>query len=153
MNLLPRIERYDVSAICRPGAVVHAGRRAVRIGFGGNSTTPQILPVKIIVASAASLILPRRSDDCCRTLQPLQASGSFFDRTRGTIPVDLNLGGAYGLHSLFSSLRHALQKPCSVFAVLFRPSLSVRVIHDTQHGENDVEKIRKYEWRNPNVVG
>jgi hypothetical protein len=42
----------------------------------------------------------------------------------------------------FRSLHHLRQEPRSVFAVLFRPCLSVRVIHANKHGENDVEKIR-----------
>jgi hypothetical protein len=53
----------------------------------------------------------------------------------------------------FRSLHHLRQEPRSVFAVSSSPSLSAVFIHANKHGENDVEKIRKYEWRNPNVVG
>jgi hypothetical protein len=53
----------------------------------------------------------------------------------------LNLGGAYGLHSLFSLLRKFLQEPRGVLTVLSRPYLSVRFIHASKHGASDVGKI------------
>jgi hypothetical protein len=65
----------------------------------------------------------------------------------------LNLGGAYGLHSLFSSLRKFLQEPRGVLSVLFSPYLSVRFIHATKHGASDVEKIRIPRGEIRNVVG
>jgi hypothetical protein len=67
------------------------------------------------------------SDDCRRTLQPLQASGGFFDRGRGTRPVDLNLGRYLAGWSsrILSSLRKFLQEPRGVLCVLFSPSLSI----------------------------
>lgn len=43
----------------------------------------------------------------------------------------------------FRSLRHALQKPRRVFAVLFRPSLSFGAFHGPNHGAGNVGKIRK----------
>jgi hypothetical protein len=65
----------------------------------------------------------------------------------------LNLGGAYGLHSLFSSLRKFLQEPRGVLSVLFSPYLSVRFIHASKHGASDVEKIRIPRGEIRNVVG
>jgi hypothetical protein len=63
------------------------------------------------------------SDDCRRTLQPLQASGGFFDRGRGTRPVDLNLGRYLAGWSsrIFSSLRKFLQEPRGVLTVFTSP--------------------------------
>jgi hypothetical protein len=83
------------------------------------------------------------SDDCRRTLQPLQASGGFFDRGRGTRPVDLNLGGAYGLHSLFSSLRKFLQEPRGVFRVSLRPGPSCVVAHDSNKARRRTHEVHE----------
>jgi hypothetical protein len=82
------------------------------------------------------------SDDCRRALQPLQASGGFFDRGRGTRPVDLNLFGPFqAARRFFCTLRQLRQEARGVLSVLSRPYLSVRFIHASKHGASDVGKI------------
>jgi hypothetical protein len=75
------------------------------------------------------------SDDCRRTLQPLQASGGFFDRGRGTRPVDLNLFGPFqAARRFFCTLRQLRQEARGVLSVLFSPSLScAALVHGNHH--------------------
>jgi hypothetical protein len=81
------------------------------------------------------------SDDCRRTLQPLQASGGFFDRGRGTRPVDLNFWRALRAWSAVSSLLKYPQKSLSRLRVGFRFSPGFAALHEQQ------PKRRSEEWR------
>ena len=49
-----------------------------------------------------------------------------------------NLGGAYGLHSPFSSLRKFCQEPRGVLSVLFSPCLRL-LLHVKQHAQERLE--------------
>jgi hypothetical protein len=124
-------------------AIFPVGRPVVvRIPQSGNFAEKPAVSIRYY-RSATATPSQDGSDDCRRTLQPLQASGGFFDRGRGTRPVDLNLFGPFQAARRFiCTLRQLRQEARGVLSVLFSPSLSVRFIHVTKHGENDVEKIR-----------
>jgi hypothetical protein len=85
------------------------------------------------------------SDDCRRTLQPLQASGGFFDKRRGTRPVDLNWGRYLAGWSsrILSSLRKFLQEPRGVLTVSLRPGPSCVVAHEQQRSEGKFLDVGK----------
>ena len=91
--------------------------------------------VRYTVASDSSRV---GNDGWARVRYTSCGPSPFFRQGRAGF---LNLGGAYGLHSLFSSLRKFLQEPRGVLSVLFSPCLSVRFIHADKHGANDVGKI------------
>ena len=79
--------------------------------------------------------------------------GSPMSQLTRDISRVLNLIGPFKAARRFiCTLRQFLQEPRSVLSVLSSPCLSVRVIHDTQHGENDVEKIRFQSGDFRNVV-
>jgi hypothetical protein len=117
-------------------------------GVSDRGVPPQCVPV------ANLSVVPSR--DRVRTVVRVRC----YSQALATVRYDrqgragfLNLGGAYGLHSLFSSLRKFLQEPRGVLSVLFSPYLSVRFIHATKHGASDVEKIRIPRGEIRNVVG
>lgn len=106
-------------------------------------TPPETLPVRIRwYPQFAALVLPTRSDDWSRTLQPLQASGSFFPR-RGTTR-GINLFGPFkAARSFFCTLRKLRQEARGVFTILFRPSPSVVFAHDEQHDRRSGQDVVK----------
>jgi hypothetical protein len=117
------------------------------------STTRENLPVVIRgrYRTAAAHAPPRvGSDDWLVVRQSPSHHQPFYRQGHAGF---LNLGGAYGLHSLLSSLRKFLQEPRGVLSVLSRPCLSVRFIHASKHGASDVEKIRFPSGEIRNVVG
>jgi hypothetical protein len=54
-----------------------------------------------------------------------------------------NLGGAYGLHSLFSSLRKFLQEPRGVFTVFTSPCPLRVVAHEQQRSERSLSWVTR----------
>jgi hypothetical protein len=55
----------------------------------------------------------------------------------------LNLGGAYGLHSLFSSLRKFLQEPRGVLTVFTSPCPLRVVAHEQQRSERSLSWVTR----------
>lgn len=148
----PRIERY-VRAICRPGAVVCAGRRAVRIGARNKGNPSQNLPVKIVVYGCESAAVP--------TLYSSQAgSGNWPARVLRINPIlrasrwplsrrhsrDL-ARRVWNLFGPFQAARRFLCAPLkfcqepSCRAAYRLKSFSSAVLHGANHGANDVGKI------------
>lgn len=90
--------------------------------------------------SVASKSSPTRDGSWRGELQPLQALRAFFDRTRGNLPVDLNLC-RYLTGWSIGALLQACKQSSRRFTDSLHPLLSA-VRHEQQHGESDVEKIR-----------
>jgi hypothetical protein len=134
-------------------AIFPVGRPVVvRIPQSGNFAEKPAVSIRYY-RSATATPSQDGSDDCRRTLQPLQASGGFFDRGRGTRPVDLNLFGPFqAARRSIRALLKFCQEPSRRFTKCFEV-LSAVFVHDEQHGENDVEKIRIPRGEIRNVVG
>jgi hypothetical protein len=107
--------------------------------------SPQGIPVASIVVryTVASDSSRVGNDGWARVRYTSCGPSPFFDRGRGTRPVDLNWGRYLAGWSsrILSSLRKFLQEPRGVLSVLFSPYLSVRFIHASKHGASDVGKI------------
>jgi hypothetical protein len=108
--------------------------------------------VQLRYLPSADAYSSRVSDDWPGGLNPSNALPAFFDRTRGTIPVDLNLFGPFqAARRSFRALLKFCQEPSRRFTKCFKAP-SCAVFHDTQHGENDVAEIRKSLGEVRNVV-
>jgi hypothetical protein len=106
--------------------------------------------VRLRYFPSADAYSSRVSDDWPGGLNPSNALPAFFDRTRGTIPVDLNFWRALRAWS-FGFLVQPAKQSRSRFTQSLKP-LSCLVLHVTKHGANDVAEIRKSLGEVRNVV-
>jgi hypothetical protein len=115
-------------------AIFPVGRPVVvRIPQSGNFAENPAVSIRYY-RSATATPPQDGSDDCRRTLQPLQASGGFFDKRRGTRPVDLNLFGPFqAARRSIRALLKFCQEPSRRFTKCFE-ILSAVFVHDEHNG-------------------
>lgn len=140
-----------------PGARQHraiCGRNLVQAMAAGGPgiTTPQtVAPAGEVSRRTFQSVAPLPSRRVMRTaidsaILPRHLAVRFLIVVQGDADDNhsLNFFGPFKAARRFlSSLRHALQKPRRVFAVLFRPALLFALIHGPNHGAGNVGKIRK----------